>query len=213
MIRQIINIDHVDHSRVLMSMGYSTSNPASEVLCNQVVKMVDEGPKKLSSVVNIVQITAKSTDCITTACGTIKSPTFTRLSQHADKVVYGVITAGSQIDEMLFSCNDTVDALIIDTYGSILVELGVDLLLEDVATQTGLYISLPFSPGYCDYPLAEQESIFQALSDEPLGVKYHQGSFMMSPIKTISFIAALGPKELNTNPCSICTLDKCQMRR
>jgi hypothetical protein len=194
-------------------MGYSTSNPASEVLCNQVTKVLKDAPKEVSSVVNIVPITTKSTDCITTACGTIKSPTFNRLSQQADKVVYGVVTAGSQLDEMLFSCNDTIDALIIDTYGSALVELGVDLLLEKVAAQTGLYISLPFSPGYCDYPLAEQENIFQTLGSEPLGVKYHKDSFMMSPIKTISFIAALGTKELNTNPCSICTLDKCQMRR
>jgi len=212
-IEQAINIDQVDHNRILMSMGYSSSNPASEVLCNQVTTMVADGPKEVLSVVNIAPITTKSTDCITTACGTIQSPTFNSLAQYADKVVYGVVTAGSKVDEMLMGCEDTVDALIVDTYGSVLVELGVDLLLEKVAAQTGLYISLPFSPGYCDYPLAEQENIFQALGHEPLGVKYHQGSFMMTPIKTISFIAALGAQELNTNPCSICTLEKCQMRR
>lgn len=213
MINQAVNIGQIDQNRVLMSMGYSTSNPASQVLCSQVAKMLEDGPKEVLSVVNIVPITTKSPDCITTSCGTIKSPTFNRLSQHADNVVYGVVTAGNQFDEMLFSYDDTVDALIIDTYGSVLVELGVDLLLEKVTSQTGLYISLPFSPGYCDYPLAEQENIFQALGGEPLGVKFHERSFMMSPIKTISFIAALGTKELNTNPCSICTLEKCQMRR
>lgn len=213
MIEEVISVGKIDHQRVLMSMGYSEAKNAPVTICNQVAAIVESGPKKIQTITSIVPITIKTTGCISTACGAITSPTFNNLAQHADKVVYGVVTAGKQIDEILDNCEDTIDALIVDTYGSVLVEVGVDLLREKLASQTRLNISLPFSPGYCDYPLSEQENIFEALGGAPLGIKYHKDSFMMSPIKTISFIAALGEKELNTNPCSICSLEKCQMRR
>ena len=213
MIEQAIDVSKIDQQRVLMSMGYSKTKDAPVTICKQVAAIVESAPKKIETFTNIVPITMKTANRISTACGSITSPTFNNLAQHADKVVYGVVTAGDKLDEILSRCEDTIDALIVDAYGSVLVEVGVDLLREKLASQTRLNISLPFSPGYCDYPLSQQENIFEALGGAPLGIKYHKDSFMMSPIKTISFIAALGEKELNTNPCSICSLEKCQMRR
>jgi hypothetical protein len=143
----------------------------------------------------------------------IYSPKFGDLAADAELVIFALITAGAEMDQLLHGSEDMVDSMILDALGSVLVEQGVELLRDKMAVELGQYVSLPFSPGYCDYPLAEQENIFSTLGADALGIQYHPASFMMTPVKTISCILAAGKKPLNTNPCSICQLEQCQMRR
>lgn len=72
---------------------------------------------------------------------------------------------------------------------------------------------MPFSPGYCDWELSGQRVVFNALNSSVLGITYFKDSFMMTPQKSVSFVACMGTVELEKNPCKYCNMKKCFMRR
>lgn len=210
----ILTIAEVDHNQLLSLLGYCSENPAPVSLLLRIQELIGSIiPKSLTALSAMTTITTIQHGLADTDAGTINSPTFGDLAVDAEAVIFALVTAGAEMDQLLHDCEDMVDAMILDALGSVLVEQGVEMLRNKLATELGQYVSLPFSPGYCDYPLSEQEKIFSMLGAEALGIHYHPVSFMMTPVKTISCILAAGKKPLNTNPCSICQLEQCQMRR
>lgn len=208
-----LELEEVDIGEVQKILGYSDDNPAPGHLSDRIAALAASVPHAVSGVAVTSRINSHDARGVETGLGFISSPGFSQLAVEAEKVVYAVVTAGPEMDECIHTCEDMVDSMALDAIGSVIVEQGVDAMRNFLADQHGAYISLPFSPGYCDYPLHEQESIFSALGGAPLGICFHPGSFMMTPVKTVSFIAATGKTPLNTNPCSLCTLKRCMMRR
>lgn len=209
----IFTIDKIDRKKVLSTLGYGDSNSPSGQLMIQLNALINRVPKDVRAVYLVEDISSRDNGLVLTAKGPIASPAFGELAISADSVVFALITAGPEIDGLLQDCVDMVDAMVLDAIGSVIVEQGVDRLRTELSEVLGKNISLPFSPGYCDYPLVEQKHIFSQLGSCPLGITYHPDSFMMSPVKTISCILAAGDGPLETNPCSLCRLEKCQMRR
>ncbi|WP_136807068.1 hypothetical protein [Desulfosediminicola flagellatus] len=209
----IFVIDEIDRKQVLAALGYSASNLPSEQLLSRFDELLDTVAREVKGLYVRKNIIGRDNDLVLTDAGVIDSQSFGELAASADSVAFALVTAGHEMDELLHGCNDMVDAMLLDALGSVIVEQGVELLRNELSHVLGKYVSLPFSPGYCDYPLAEQECIFTQLGDSPLGVNYHPVSFMMSPVKTISCILAVGDLPLETNPCSLCRLEMCQMRR
>ncbi len=208
-----LTVDAIDKPQVLTNLGYSTKNPPGDQLLERLDAFIGQIPLDLMAGYASGPITKCDDEVLFTDSTSILSPAFCKIARKAKNVFFCLVTANSHVEELLYSSSDTMDALIIDALGSVIVEQGVEELRNKLATDSNHYISLPFSPGYCDYPLSEQEKIFRVLGDKPLGVSYHPDSFMMSPTKTISFIVAAGNASLEQNPCSVCQLDKCQMRR
>lgn len=208
-----LTVDAINKRRVLKSLGYNPKNPPKDQLLEKVDALSEKLPLDLMAAYAKRPITERENNAVIAGTISIHSPTFCTLAKEADSVCFCLVTANSEIEEQLYSCEDTVDALIIDALGSVIVEQGVEKLLKVLAREEGQHISLPFSPGYCDFPLSEQDKIFSILDDKPLGVSYHPDSFMMSPTKTVSFVVAGGSIPLGTNPCTICQLAECQMRR
>ncbi len=206
-------IGEIDRKQVLATLGYSESNPPSGQLLNQFEKLIDVVPREVKAVYTLKEITGRNNDCVLTVGGPIASQAFSELAESAESVIFAIVTAGPEMDDLLNGCNDMVDAMVSDALGSVIVEQGVERMRSELAKVTRKNISLPFSPGYCDFPLVEQKIIFKQLGDHPLGVSYHPVSYMMNPVKTISCILAAGDQPLETNPCTLCRLEKCQMRR
>jgi len=208
-----MEIDQLDMGLLVSTLGYRKGTALPETLQTRVQELLQQVPKTVRSITRMAPIRECTDKQVSTELGLVSSPTFAGLATEADSVVYGLVTAGPEMDGLINGCEDTVDALIFDACGSALVEQGVNELLQKLRKETGKNVSLPFSPGYCDYPLTEQERLFNVFEKNVCGIAYHPASFMMSPIKTISFVAAAGPSPLNTNPCSICAFDECQNRR
>ena len=208
-----LSLEKVDCEEILNLLGYSCDNPAPQQLLERVATLLGAVSHTAKGFAATSKIKSLDQDGVLTEFGRITSQAFSQLANEAENVVYGVVTAGEKMDKLLHTCEDMVDSMVYDAIGSVIVEQSVDAMRMQLANQNQAYISLPFSPGYCDYPLQEQEAIFAALGGSPLGIQYHPDSFMMTPIKTVSFVAATGKKPLNTNPCSLCTLKKCRMRR
>lgn len=208
-----IAIDQLDMDLLVSTLGYKKGAELPDSVSTRIEALRPLVPRHVLSVTRMAPISDCTDQQVCTGLGIVSSPTFAGLAGDADTVVYGLVTAGPQMDELINECEDTVDALIFDAYGSALVEQGVNELLMVLARETGKNVSLPFSPGYCDYPLTEQAQLFNVFENNVCGIAYHRASFMMSPVKSISFVAAAGPSPLNTNPCSICSFEECQNRR
>jgi hypothetical protein len=132
-------------------------------------------------------------------------------------VVY-IATLGPDVDEAIErAMTDRPDfGLVVDTVASEAAEFLVDEVEQAVSDWLLPYeaISLPFSPGYCDWPVHNQAKLFSLLPDDPVGVRLLPTS-LMTPRKSIAGLVGVGlASELKDtcNPCKTCTR-KCDHRR
>jgi cobalamin-dependent methionine synthase I len=104
-----------------------------------------------------------------------------------------VCTLGVEIDEaqdQLAAQGETTRSLILDAIGSETAEALAERLNQNIsqrAAKAGSPTRRRFSPGYADWPLAEQAKIFDLLEPQSIGVKLNE-AFMMEPQKSISAI-------------------------
>ena len=151
---------------------------------------------------------------VTVEKGKIFSRKLAGIARGAERIAFGLVSAGRRFDEQLEASDGLLSACVRDAVGTVLVEEGVDRLLAKISAETKLRASLPFSPGYCDWDLGGQELIFSAFPPCPIGISLVEGSLMMVPQKSISFVVCLGSRmETVENPCRYCTLKNCFMRR
>lgn len=209
-----LSIDPIDHQpRVLTALGYGEDSPPRDDILSRLAEILPRIPKSLKACFRTADITGRERGLVQTDRGTIESPVFGKLAQSADKAVFALVTAGPALDAFMDRSEDTMEALILDAVGGVLVEQGVEAVRQTLADHLKRHVSLPFSPGYCDFPLPAQQTIFHALGAHPLGVRVHPGSFLMTPTKTISFVCAAGDAPLQDNPCAYCQLTTCRMKR
>lgn len=130
-----------------------------------------------------------------------------------------VATAGTEFEAMqrrLHAEGDIVRQFFADMVGSEIAEAAGRILADRLATEQerrGFRISNSYSPGYCGWPVSDQHTLFSLLPDAPCGVTLNDSS-LMSPIKSISGVIALGP-EIEKKPygCAICGKKDCYKNR
>lgn len=123
-------------------------------------------------------------------------------------------SAGWEFDrakEALKANDDIVADFIADSIGSVLAEMTVARIEQDyVGKET---ISMPYSPGYCNWDIREQHILFSLFPERPCGIILSESS-LMTPEKSVSGFFALG-ETLQRQPyhCQICKNTKCFKRR
>jgi hypothetical protein len=107
---------------------------------------------------------------------------------------------------------DMLQAFVIDTIGSLMVEKAVDLLEEQIANQAIVRAEKctnRFSPGYCQWLVDEQPQLFHLLPSDFNWVKL-QPSCLMIPLKSVSGIIGLGKNVKKTAyQCAYCEMKSC----
>ena len=110
-------------------------------------------------------------------------------------------------------------AFIMDAIGSVAVENTVERfqkLHADTYKKRLQYVSLRFSPGYCDWPIEEQKKIFSLFEDDQINVRLSE-SCLMSPRKSISGVFGVTRPMISPfhryNPCRDCQKKGCEGRR
>lgn len=124
-------------------------------------------------------------------------------------------TAGSEISEYakkISTEHDPILGYVFDMLGSVCVEKATDKIqdaLKKNVQQSGLNISDRYSPGYCDWSVAEQHKLFSLLPTDFCGIKL-SGSALMHPIKSVSGIIGIG-KDLQQKgyQCKWCSDKNC----
>jgi hypothetical protein len=136
----------------------------------------------------------------------------------AEKVALFVCTIGPVMEEwrrQLETDRDEVRALFVDTVGSASVEIAAGLLhdhIEATMLEQGMNVTNRFSPGYCGWPVAEQQALFSRFPAGFCGIVLNESSLMV-PIKSISGIIGIGPKAARKDyPCNRCERNNCVYR-
>lgn len=135
--------------------------------------------------------------------------------KNASSFALFLCTAGPEITQHAKDTSTNGDPLlgyIFDVIGSVTVEKATDKIqhsLELEIQKTGLKISDRFSPGYCDWSVAEQQKLFSLLPENFCGVTLSESSLMW-PIKSVSGIIAIGKhmKQIGYQ-CRWCTEKNC----
>lgn len=144
--------------------------------------------------------------------------------KNAFSLIVFIATVGKKIDREIESLMDggaLTHGYIADALGSGAVESLADRFHTDMAkmaAKNNQYIGLRFSPGYCDWPVTEQQKLFSLLDSVAIGVKLAD-TCLMAPRKSISgvfgiFDKAHVPTERKKhNPCLQCGKKDCIARR
>lgn len=135
--------------------------------------------------------------------------------KNAGSLALFISTAGAEITKHSKNLSETGDPLsgfIFDIIGSVTVEKAADKMLQSLESEmhkSGLKISDSFSPGYCDWSVAEQQKLFALLPENFCGVSLSESSLMW-PIKSVSGMVAIGSDmEHKGYQCYWCTDRNC----
>jgi hypothetical protein len=136
-----------------------------------------------------------------------------------DTVALFLATTGSYCEEKAEECFRNCDFLkgyIYDVAGSVIAEAAaaeVSAYVRGKAEKGGLEITNRYSPGYCNWDVAEQHLLFPLLKGNKTGVELLDSS-MMLPKKSIAGIIGVGKDaSQSAYPCDICSMNDCYMRR
>ena len=154
----------------------------------------------------------------------LKSRKLARALEGAVKVVAFIATVGGKIDkeiDSLINGGSLAHGYVADALGSGAVENLADRFHTDVARVQAFNnrtVGLRFSPGYCDWPLTDQQKLFALLDNDSIGVELGDTS-LMAPRKSISGVFGIfdnkngQPANVTYNPCRQCGKKDCIARR
>ena len=111
---------------------------------------------------------------------------------------------------------DEVRALLVDAVASSAVENAIGLLHDHIRIkmlERRMNVTNRFSPGYCGWPVTDQQALFSQFPKGFCGITLTDSSLMV-PIKSISGIIGIGASVARKDyPCNRCGRDFCLYRK
>lgn len=211
-----ISPEELPEKEVWFAMGYKDSVP--EQMIQEMVRQVRDAivPKAvLRYMFQIVEASKLSSRQVLFAGKTFTPEgiicSYLKGMSHA---LLFIGSAGWEYDrakEEMKADGDIVADFIADSIGTVLAEMTVAQIEKDYdGPET---ISMPYSPGYCDWDIREQHLLFSLFPEKPCGV-FLSDTSLMAPEKSVSGFFALG-ETLQRQPyhCEICKNKRCFKRR
>lgn len=137
----------------------------------------------------------------------------------ASQLALFICTAGERFTQLSHAYQqngDFLEAFVVDSIGSATVENAMEHIQHSLAGEmeaAGHKVTNRYSPGYCDWPLAEQQVLFASIGNHSTGITLNS-SCLMQPVKSVSGIIGIG-MNVRKRPygCSICSSKTCVYRR
>jgi len=136
----------------------------------------------------------------------------------SEQVAFFACTAGKGIDELsrrLMGQGELIEGYMVDTIGTIIVETAMDKIQQSLAAEMKekqLKTTNRYSPGYCNWDVAEQHKLFQLFPEDFCGISLTEGA-LMNPVKSVSGIIGIGKEvRFNQYTCNFCDLVDCVHR-
>ena len=145
--------------------------------------------------------------------------TIARQLQGVETMALFLASAGSGIEDLsrsLMAAGEPLKGYVFDTLGSEIAERAADRLMANLSLHVrprrwGL--TNRFSPGYCGWPVADQQHLFTLLPEGFCGVRLTPSSLMV-PLKSVSGVIGLGPQAVFAPyPCAECVQADCFKRK
>jgi hypothetical protein len=129
-----------------------------------------------------------------------------------------VATAGPEVEKMskrLLSEGNLLEGVLVDILGSEIAEETARLIYEKIGiemSQKGMNITNRYSPGYCNWPVSDQQKLFSLLDRNTCGIQLTESSLML-PIKSVSGIIGVGALvKFQSYFCDKCKVGSCIYR-
>lgn len=212
----------IDRAILERDLGYR-KGPTPEIVCQLIDELLPEVPLRLTIQCgfrilspDLVSLTKESV-----LCGDIQISTGPIVANQLKKsktVALFVSTAGPHLEQWsqhLMADGDMMKGYLVDAVGSEVADRAAEWLEKRIAEHVspdGWAMTNRYSPGYCDWPVADQQKLFSLLPPRFCGISLTPSSLMI-PIKSLSGIIGLGPDvQRGAYQCSICDLKDCFRR-
>ncbi|MCF7911594.1 MAG: hypothetical protein K9M99_03625 [Candidatus Cloacimonetes bacterium] len=210
-----------DISLILIEMGYSIplADHYLSDLINDTLQQVRKHTRVQAGFIMLPKDSIKTQSNILFENRLLFEPGSIIMSQlqNVTSLAVFLATLGSDFDLWIKFVQqiDMLQAFVIDTIGSLMVEKAVDLLEEQISMQAMIRAEKctnRFSPGYCQWLVDEQHQLFHLLPADFDWVKL-QPSCLMTPLKSISGIIGLGKNVIKIPyHCAFCDNKSCYRR-
>lgn len=212
----------IERRHVFQQLGYSEEEKPHELVASLTDDCIRksqelESPAYSFAIKRVLSV-AENTSIIEDSV-VLESRVIARLLEPCEKAAIFVVTVGNSIEKEIrrLAENDmSLEAVVLDAVASLSVEQLASVVgqkIRRLVSPDGFTLSRRFSPGYCDWPLHQQERIFQILGDATAGIILTKNQ-QMRPEKSISGIIGLSKANIATyNPCRNCQKRDCPGRR
>ena len=209
----------INKQEIYLSMGYMNTMPEIDILfmIDQIYAEID----KICKPQYIYNVYSGNTlDTVSITIDNIKFKTgkiITHYLEGMEKCCVFATTAGIEYDaykKQLRKKGEILEEYIADAIGSVIAEACVNNIAGELAEKMdGSICTYPYSPGYCNWKLAEQQLLFSLLPDAPCGIRLTE-SCLMLPIKSTTGIIGIGKNiKRKAYACNICENKTCFKRR
>lgn len=137
------------------------------------------------------------------------------LLKNSEQIALFICTAGEYVStrsKKLMKNGELLEGYVVDVIGSEIVEKAMDKAhSEMIAEFDGLLkVTYRYSPGYCEWNVAEQKKLFSFFQEGLCGITLSESS-LMTPIKSISGFIGLGKEvKYKEYSCNLCNLKQCK---
>ncbi len=136
----------------------------------------------------------------------------------SDKIALFVCTAGKTVSDRskyLMNKGDLLEGYVADVIGSTIVEKAMDVIHSELKKSLRLMninCTNRYSPGYCNWDVAEQQKLFSFLPPNFCGITLTSSSLMI-PVKSVSGIIGIGTNvTFQDYQCTSCNSNNCIYR-
>lgn len=138
--------------------------------------------------------------------------------RNSESIMIFICTAGNEISELaqnLLMGDDPVLGYVYNVLGSVTVEATADRIHREIrkmASLSGKLITNRYSPGYCQWSVADQHKLFSFFPENCCGIGLTD-SALMHPIKSVSGFVGMGKNvKYRKYTCDLCSLTECFYR-
>lgn len=210
---------------VYQRLGYNRRPPSTAI-----ASLIDEAimeandliqPSFSHQLMDIKQVQRPNITLVNSTEITLSSEVLSWVLKPCKQAVIFVASIGQNLEKRVAQLMDEghmVKAAMLDATGSEAAEKTVEYLQAQVrklAKACNAEVTLRYSPGYCDWDIAQQRLLFKAVEPEAAGVMLTQECLML-PRKSISGIIGIGwgdKRRIRLSPCRSCTKQDCPHRR
>jgi len=213
--REIL-VSSVGSEELLSVCGIKNGNKAVSPEIKGTLKQVLEEASELLSprgVVKTCTVSSIEKDRVMLAYGqSFQGESLGNLLEGSSSVCIACLTIGPRLEQevtALLKEKCFLKAYLLDAFGSLILQraskLVENLIVEEACLQN-LHTSMMLSPGDFGWPLNEQRKIFKLVSAEKIAIELTD-SFIMKPIKSITFIVGIGEgaRQRHGSSCLYCS--------